>query len=48
VKIFLGNLSTEELIQKFSEALPFIEKANAYNNFLLEIDRNQFYLADDK
>jgi hypothetical protein len=28
--------------------LPFIEKANTNNNFLLEIDRNQFYLADDK
>jgi predicted nuclease of predicted toxin-antitoxin system len=48
VKINLGNLSTNELIQKFSEALPFIEKANTNNNFLLEIDRNQFYLADDK
>jgi predicted nuclease of predicted toxin-antitoxin system len=48
IKINLGNLSTNELIKKVSEALPFIEKANELKNFLLEIDKNQFYLADDK
>ena len=47
IKINLGNLSTPELIQLFSDALPFIERANLKERFLFEIDRDQFYLTDD-
>ncbi len=47
VKINLGNLSTTELIQLFSDALPFIERVNLKEWFLFEIDRDQFYLTDD-
>ena len=45
VKINLGNLSTFGLIQYASEAMPFIEEANKKERFLIEIDRQQFYLA---
>jgi len=36
------------LIQLFDDALPYIKKANGNKNFLFEIDREDFYLAEDK
>jgi len=43
IKISLGNIANNELLQIFSEILPFIEKLVSRDKFLVEINKDGTY-----
>ena len=48
LKITLGNIATDRLIQLIAEALPLIQKVSDRSHFLIEIDKDRFYIVDEK
>jgi predicted nuclease of predicted toxin-antitoxin system len=47
IKINLGNISNKEIIIRIAELLTLLPDLQNRNTFLIEVDRNNFFISED-